>query len=75
MDERIANFLSNWIDANILNPSEDPDHDPERLQAHFLTDAVAAGLHLDDVNADWADAELQIHDALRKRSGRTALGS
>jgi hypothetical protein len=72
MDERVANFLSNWIDANILHPSQDPDHDPERLQAHFPTDAVAAGLYLDDVNADWAEAELQIQDALHKRAGRTA---
>jgi len=72
MDDRVKNFLSNWIDANILHPSSEPDHDPEKLQAHYLTDAVAAGIELDDVNEHWPEAERLIQQALLDRTTRTA---
>lgn len=64
MDDRVGNFLSNWVDANILNASREPD-DVETLKAHYLTDAVAAGIHLDDVNDSWPKAEQAIAKARR----------
>ena len=30
------------------------------MQYRFLTDAVAAGLTLDEVNAEWPEAEIEI---------------
>lgn len=62
MDDRVANFLSNWVDANILNASRAPD-DVQTLKAHYLTDAVAAGIHLDEVNQSWPEAEQAIAKA------------
>jgi hypothetical protein len=37
------------------------------MQHRFLTDAVAAGLKLDEVNAEWAEAEVQIRKAFNQR--------
>jgi hypothetical protein len=64
MDDRVANFLSNWVDANILNASREPD-DVGTLKAHYLTDAVAAGIPLDDVNDSWPQAKQAIAKARR----------
>ena len=50
MRERVLNFLINWVDANIVHVSHDPDDHPSVMQHRFLTDAVAAGLTLEDVN-------------------------
>jgi hypothetical protein len=67
MQERVLNFLDNWIDANIRQVSHDPDGDSSTMEYRFLTDAVAAGLELDEVNAEWAEAEVQIRKALNHR--------
>jgi hypothetical protein len=37
------------------------------MQYRFLTDAVAAGLPLDEVNEEWAQAEIEIRKAFNKR--------
>lgn len=67
--DRVANFLANWIDANITRASHMPDHDASTMQHKYLTDAVAAGLSLDDVNEHWEKAEIDIRQAFnRKRS-------
>ena len=67
MEERTLNFLDNWIDANITSASHEPDGDASTMQYRFLTDAVAAGLALDDVNAEWREAEIKIRKALEAR--------
>lgn len=72
MDDRVANFLSNWIDANILNASHNPDEDAEVMSSRYLTDAVAAGITLDDVNDGWDTAEVEIKRALKIRANRGA---
>jgi hypothetical protein len=67
MAEPVLNFLQNWIDANITNASHEPDGDASTMQYRFLTDAVAAGLTLDGVNAEWPEAEIEIRQALETR--------
>ena len=67
MQDSILNFLNNWVDANIVNTSHEPDGDASTMQHRFLTDAVAAGLPLADINEEWAQAEIQIRKALNKR--------
>ena len=67
MQERVLNFLTNWIDANIRHPSHDPDADASAMQYRFLTDAVAAGLSLEEVNTEWPEAEIEIRRALSLR--------
>jgi hypothetical protein len=67
MEERTLNFLDNWIDANITSASHEPDGDASTMQYRFLTDAVAAGLALEDVNAEWREAEIKIRKALEAR--------
>jgi hypothetical protein len=67
VDERVENFLRNWIDANIVNVSHEPSSDPKTMQYRYLTDAVAAGIGLDDVNAEWHSAEVLIARALSER--------
>jgi hypothetical protein len=59
MEERTLNFLDTWIDANITSASHEPDGDASTMQYRFLTDAVAAGLALEDVNAEWREAEIK----------------
>lgn len=71
MHERTLSFLANWIVANIRHASEPPEADPELLKPRFLTDAVAEGLTLDDVNADWEAVEREIARAVAER--RTGL--
>ncbi|RLP28365.1 hypothetical protein [Mesorhizobium sp. YM1C-6-2] len=66
MQEQVLNFLQNWIDANIRQASHEPDGDASTMQYRYLTDAVAAGLSLDDVNAEWEQAEVQIRKALNQ---------
>ena len=69
--ERVENFLANWIDANITRASQMPDGDAPTMQHRYLTDAVAAGILLDDVNEHWETAEIRIHQAFhRKRSAK-----
>ncbi len=63
--ERVENFLENWIDANILRASTETP--PEGIQHAFLTDAVAAGIPLDAVNAEWELVERRIKEALTQR--------
>jgi hypothetical protein len=67
MQERTLNFLSNWIDANIKGTSHVLNDDASTLQYRFLTDAVAAGLTLDEVNDEWAEAEVEIRKAVSAR--------
>ena len=67
MQERTLNFLSNWIDANIKSTSHVLNDDASTLQYRFLTDAVAAGLTLDEVNDEWAEAEVEIRKAVNAR--------
>jgi hypothetical protein len=64
---RVLNFLRNWIDANILHASEETRDDASSLQHRFLTDAVAAGLPLEEVNEEWDKAEIEIRKAFNKR--------
>ena len=64
---RVLNFLRNWIDANILHASEETRDDASSLQHWFLTDAVAAGLPLEEVNEEWDKAEIEIRKAFNKR--------
>lgn len=67
--ERVENFLANWIDANITRASQMPDGDASTMQHRYLTDAVAAGISLDDVNEHWQRAAIQIRQAFHwKRS-------
>lgn len=61
--ERVENFLANWIDANITRASQMPEGDASTMQHRFLTDAVAAGISLDDVNEHWGAAEIRIRQA------------
>jgi hypothetical protein len=65
--ERVQNFLANWIDANITRASQMPEGDASTMQHRFLTDAVAAGISLDDVNEHWGTAEIQIRQAFHSR--------
>ena len=65
--DRILNFLNNWVDANIIHASHESDGDASTMQYLFLTDAVASGLPLDEVNEEWAQAEVEIRKALNKR--------
>jgi hypothetical protein len=37
------------------------------MQYRFLTDAVAAGLALEDVNTEWREAEIKVRKALEAR--------
>ena len=67
MQERVRNFLTNWVDANIVQVSHEPDGDASTMQYRYLTDAVAAGLSLDEVNAEWPEAEVEIRKALSLR--------
>ena len=67
MRDRVLNFLQNWVDANIMQASHDPDNDPSVMQYRFLTDAVAAGLTLEDVNEEWPAAEIEIRKAINLR--------
>ena len=67
MQERVLNFLTNWVDANIVRASHEPDGDASTMQYRYLTDAVAAGLSLDEVNAEWPEAEVEIRKALSQR--------
>lgn len=62
--DRVLNFLANWIDANIVHASHEPDGDPSTMQYRFLTDAVAAGLTLDNVNEEWPEVEIEERKAL-----------
>lgn len=67
MQERVLNFLNNWVDANIRHASNEPNDDVSTMQHRYLTDAVAAGLKLEEVNAEWPEAENEIEKALRQR--------
>jgi hypothetical protein len=68
VQDRILNFLNNWIDANIIHASHEPG-DASTMQYRFLTDAVAAGFALEEVNEEWAQAEIEIRKAFyRPRS-------
>ena len=67
MQKRVLNFLENWIDANIRQVSHEPDGDASTMQYRFLTDAIAAGLSLDEVNAEWQEAEIEIRKALHQQ--------
>jgi hypothetical protein len=62
--ERVLNFLANWVDANITQPSHEPHADASTMQHRFLSDAVAAGLTLDNVNEEWPEVEIEIRKAL-----------
>jgi len=64
MRERVLNFLNNWVDANIRHASHDPDADASTMQYRYLTDAVAAGLSTEEVNAEWPEAEIEIRGHL-----------
>ncbi|WP_207771002.1 hypothetical protein [Kumtagia ephedrae] len=68
-DERTRNFLDNWIDANVVHASRDPE-DADVLQRRFLTDAVAAGLTLDEVNDAWPRVERRMAEAKRRWAAR-----
>ena len=70
MQERVLNFLNNWVDANIVHVSHEPEDDSSAMQYRFLTDAVAAGLTLDEVNAEWPEAEIEIRKALSQHRSR-----
>jgi hypothetical protein len=61
------NFLSNWVDANIVHAPHEGDEDASTMQHRFLTDAVAAGLPLEEVNEEWAQAEVEIRKAFNIR--------
>ena len=71
MQEHVLNFLNNWVDANIRHASHDPDADAS-MQYRYLTDAVAAGLSLEEVNAEWPEAEIEIRRALSQRRSSAA---
>ena len=75
MQERVLNFLNNWVDANIRHASSDPDEDVSTMQHRYLTDAVAAGLKLEEVNAAWPEAENEIGKALRLRHDKLGTPS
>jgi hypothetical protein len=62
--DRVLNFLANWIDANIVHASHEPDSNPSTMQYRFLTDALAAGLTLDNVNEEWPGVEIEVRRAL-----------
>ncbi len=65
--ERTHNFLRNWIDANIEHPSQARRVDVEAAERQFLTDAVAAGLTMDQVNENWPSVVAQIEQAAKAR--------
>lgn len=65
--DRTLNFLGNWVDANIVKASEEPDKNPKTLEQRFLTDAVADGFTLDMVNDAWSSVEREITNALSVR--------
>ena len=68
MSDRVLNFVENWIDANIMQAAHNPASDADTLRHRFLTDAVAAGIPLDEVNADWAMSSSAIATAIERRS-------
>ena len=72
MRQHVLNFLNNWVDANIRHASHDPDADASTMQYRYLTDAVAAGLSLEEVNAEWPEAEIEIRRALSHRRSSAA---
>lgn len=61
----MINFLNNWIDTNVIHPAEPLFDDLDALCRRFLTDAVAAGHTLHEVNERWTDVEGKIARALR----------
>ena len=67
-DDQLANFLSSWIDANIVHPVEPVTDDVEALCRRFLTDAVASGITLDKVNERWPTLEKKVLAAVRQAS-------
>jgi hypothetical protein len=67
MQERVLNFLNNWIDANIIQTSQEPEGDSSSMLHRFLTDAVAGGLSLEEVNEHWFQVEIEIRKAFNKR--------
>ena len=71
MQERVLNFLNNWVDANIRHASYDSNDDVATMQHRYLTDAVAAGLKLEEVNTEWPEAENGIENALRQRRDKS----
>ncbi|HET9396196.1 MAG TPA: hypothetical protein VFO36_09080 [Nitrospiraceae bacterium] len=68
-DERVQNFALNWIDANVAHPVE-RGADLEELQRRFLTDAVASGLKLAEVNAEWDRLLAELQAAVRAADER-----
>lgn len=77
MSDRTLNFLDNWIDANIVRVAGGPSDDADTMRRRFLTDAVAAGIQLDDVNAEWETASTAIGSAIEHcaRQAETLLAS
>jgi hypothetical protein len=61
------NFLTNWVDSNIVHAPHEGNEDVSTMQHRFLTDAVAAGLPLDQVNEEWELAEIEIRKAFNVR--------
>jgi len=72
MSDRALNFVENWIDANILQAAHDPSDDADTMRHRFLTDAVAAGIQLDEVNAEWEAVSAAIGGAMERRRKRLA---
>jgi hypothetical protein len=68
-DERVQNFALNWIDANVAHPVQ-PGADLEELQTRFLADAVASGLKLAEVNAEWDRLLVELQVAVRAADER-----
>ena len=66
MQDRVLNFLNNWIDANISHTSQELDDDAASMQHRFLTASVASGLSLEEVNEQWFQVDFDIRKAINK---------
>jgi hypothetical protein len=73
MQDRVLNFLENWIEASIVRVSHDPFDDVDTMRYRFLTDAVAAGIPLEEVNTEWDTAETAITKAIERRRETAGL--
>lgn len=67
MQDRVLNFLENWIEASIVRVSHYPSDDVDTMCYRFLTDAVAGGIPLEEVNTELDTAEIAVTKAIERR--------
>lgn len=65
MQVRILNFLNNG--STQYYPRLARPGDASTMQYRFLTDAVAAGFPLDEINEEWEQAEIEIREAFNRQ--------